>query len=100
MIGARCLGAAEMDRKRGEGRAIGNVDRWLDGQLFDAHRGNLAAAPTARGESDHQDCSITDVAQALGVAGCQHLAKDIAGNSLVALSPTWSGRRPHSEPYC
>jgi hypothetical protein len=30
--------------------------------------------------------------------GCR-LAKDIAGNSLVALSTTLSRRRPHSEPY-
>ncbi len=32
---------------REEGRAVGRLDRWLDGQLFASQSGNLAAPPTS-----------------------------------------------------
>ena len=66
------LGAAEMNGKRGEGRAVFHLDRLLNCQLLDTKACDLAAPPAARRKGDHQDRPVTQIAQALRCLGRPH----------------------------
>ena len=89
VIGTTGFGATQMDAERGEGRAV-LIDDWgLFDKLFYAQVGHFTAPAPTRGKGHHQDGPVTDIAQAVGAAGGEHLGEHIAGHRLGALAFPW-----------
>lgn len=86
-----------MDGERGEGGAILDRDRRLDGQLLASQSGDLAAPAAAGGKGDHQDRPVTPIAQTVGGAGRQQFCQHISGDRPGALSTPRPGDGAHGE---
>ncbi len=87
-----------MHRKRVERRCVVDRNRGLDGQLLFAQSSDFAAPTTTGGKRHHQNCPVTDVAQAIGATGRKELCQDVTGHSLSAFAFSRTQRGPDRQP--